>query len=117
MKSVRFIEKVVFLGWIALLASCAGACGGDHAGTYSGTTVNDSLTLSSSCEYSYTGNDGCRSTGTYNAPLGSSGSVAVSIASTTGGNCLPAGDTTCSYVLSLPNLSFNCGAGTFSYTK
>lgn len=111
------MRTLTLLIFVILLVGCGGKCDGDHTGTYSGTTISDTLALSSSCEYSYTGNDSCQSRGTYNAPLGSSGSVAVSISSSTAGNCLPVGDTTCTYVLNLPNLSFDCGNGTFSYTK
>jgi hypothetical protein len=111
-----FIPCVLFL-----LAACGGGGGGKcaspYTGTWIGTTVTDQLNLSDSCDYQYQGPDGCRSTGTYAAPLGSQGSVQVVIQSTTGGRCIPPGTYACSYSASSSTLTFNCGFGTFSYRR
>lgn len=113
------------LGFALVLLLAVSACGGGgggkcsspYSGTWVGTTATDQLTLSESCDYQYQGVGGCRSAGTYAAPLGSSGSVLVTIQSSTGGNCLGVGAYSCAYTASSSTLTVNCGAGNFSYRR
>lgn len=92
-------------------------CAGDHVGTWSASN-GDQLTLSSACAYSYVrpGSGACQSAGTYAAPLGTSGSVAVEITSTSGA-CVPVGTYTCAYTRSSSSLQIDCGNGASTYTK
>jgi hypothetical protein len=115
----RLSLAVLFALALALAtAGCDnGKCAGDHDGTWTGTTVPDQIDLSSSCDFEYSGVGGCKSSGTYAAPLGTQGSVQVVITSSTGGMCLAAGTYNCTYAAGSTILTFNCGAGTFSYGR
>ena len=94
-----------------------GKCAGSYSGKWIGTTVPDQIELSSDCAFNYSGVGGCTSAGSYAEPLADKGSVKVTIAASTGGLCLGAGDYSCSYSASTTTLTFNCGAGTFSYSR
>lgn len=114
----RFFTTLLLL----LLAGCGKAssssCAGSHNGRWTGTSAADRIDFEASCTFNYAKVDGsCASAGTYAAPLGSSGTVAVTIASVTGAGCLPVGVATCSYALSTSTLSFDCGAGAYSYSR
>ena len=80
-------------------------------------TVGDTLTLDATCLFSYARPGACQSSGTYAAPLGTSGSVQVIITTSTGGLCLPRGTYNCQYTLAGNSLSFNCGGSAFHYTR
>lgn len=97
------------------LSACGGPCNGPYAGTWSGSS--GTLTLAASCEFSYLGPDGCRSDGEYASPLGSSGSVTVTISSSTGGDCQNAGSYVCSYAVQGSALGLNCGGGETLYSR
>jgi hypothetical protein len=104
---------------LALLGACGGTpgpCAGPSDGSWVGT-ASDALVLSESCDFLYTGTDGCRSTGTYGAALGASGTVQIDITSATSGQCLPAGSYVCAYQASGSALSFDCGAGVQTYGR
>ena len=110
------------LAMLLTLCACGGGdgkCASPYTGDWIGTTAPDRLSLSDSCEfqYQYQGGAGCRSHGTYESPLGPSGSVGVAIQSNTGSPCLPVGNYACAYSASPTTLTFNCGAGTFSYRR
>lgn len=93
-----------------------GPCDGDYTGTWIGTTSVDRIDLSDECVFKYA-NQGCVSSGTYAAPLSDHGEVLVTIESSTGGRCLSLGTHSCEYSASAHVLSFDCGAGTSSYSK
>ena len=105
------------------LASCGsgGDCSGSFNGVWSGTTQADEVILTSTCGFVYTGvSSTCQSIGTYAKPLGSSGSMIVTVTSLTGsGACYSIGDLACDYVLNeaYSTFSYNCGDGTVSYEK
>jgi hypothetical protein len=121
MKTERAMKLAMKMFALAVLTLCAcgggGKCASPYAGDWIGTTAPDRLSLSDSCDFNYQGSDGCKSHGTYAAPLGASGSVAVAIQSTTGGRCLLAGNYTCVYSASSSALTFDCGAGAFGYRR
>ena len=94
-----------------------GTCAGSHNGIWRGVTVNDTLTLDSSCLFGYARGSTCQSSGTYGAPLGLNGTVQVHITSSTGGLCLPAGTYSCTYTLEGNNLTFDCGSGALHYSR
>ena len=84
------------------LAGCSATNNGDDAakgctsaivGTWQGTTQGDEISLSSNGAFRYAGADGCISTGTFACPDKSvtTGTMQVSVASSAGGACLPAG--------------------------
>ncbi len=101
-----------------LAAGCGGGrCMSDFTGHWVGTTLADSVDLGDDCSFRYTGSGGCESLGEYAAPIGNQGSVKVSIGSSTGGLCLPAGDYVCVYSASAKTLTFNCGGGVTSYGR
>lgn len=110
--------------WLLLAAAAAvsgcggGKCANQHAGAWVGVTLHDNLLLTPDCDYEYQGADGCRSSGTYAAPLGNSGTVLVTIASATPGRCLGVGSYTCGYSApSAAALAIDCGAGEQRYSR
>lgn len=109
----------LLVGSVLCLVGCgsAGPCDGDAAGHWAGATQADQIDLSPSCAFKCTGVTGCVSAGTYAALLGTQGTVQVSIQSSTGGSCLPAGTYACAYGVSASTLSFNCGAGAATYRR
>jgi hypothetical protein len=117
--------KVLLVSVLTLLAtarcgkeSAATACAGSHNGTWNGTTITDQIKLTDACAFTYSNSAfGCASVGTYGAPLSGTGSVLVTITSATGTGCLAAGSYTATYAVTDTALSFNAGAGTFSYAK
>lgn len=73
------------------------------------------LTFSASCSGT---SDYCSSQFTYPNTTNTSGSVLITVLSTAvRGNCLPAGATTCLYVVSGQILGIDCGSGQIAYTK
>ena len=81
------------------------------------STTGAAVSLSSQCAFGYVGASECQSFGYYAKPLGSSGSIAVQVASETGSGCLPAGNYDCNFSVSSDTLTFDCGAGTETYTR
>jgi hypothetical protein len=102
-----------------LVAACGGdgKCASDFNGHWVGTTLTDAVDIGANCEFQYTGVGGCKSSGTYAAPIAGQGTVKVSIDTSTGGLCLPAGDYVCAYSVSPTTFTFNCGSGTASYSR
>jgi len=94
----------------------SGKCAGDHVGKWDGTTIADAIDFGGDCSFAYTG-VGCTSSGTYDAAIEDSGTVAVQITASTGGACLPTGSYSCVYGVNSSLLSFNCGAGMFTYSR
>jgi hypothetical protein len=114
------MKHLIGIGLLLAAAACGGGggkCASSYSGVWIGTTTTDQISLSDSCDFQYQGAGGCRSAGTYAAPLGSQGSVLVVIQSSTGGNCLAVGSYSCSYSASATTLTFNCGAGAFNYRR
>lgn len=114
---------VASLSVIALAAACGKAssggatCAGAHVATWASSLGK--VTFKDSCAFAFASASGsCSSAGTYPAPLGASGQVAITIAAVSGGSgCLPVGSYTCAYTLNPTTLSFDCGNGAQTYTK
>jgi len=111
---------LLYLTLLAFASSCGGdaetiddACAGNHADTWTG--VIGTLTLTASCTFQYEGST-CVSQGTYSPVLGDSGTMAVNITTTTG-ECLAVGDHACEYVISDSDIAYDCGTGTFVYSR
>jgi hypothetical protein len=99
-------------------ASSGGPCAGTHTGDYAGSGHPDKVSLDGTCNFSYTGDDSCTSSGTYTSPQGAAtATVQVSIQTSSGGACLPVGIYNCPYALNGNLLSFGCGAGVRNYTR
>jgi hypothetical protein len=92
-------------------------CASEFSGHWVGTTRTDSIELGDNCTFEYEGADGCKSTGTYAAPIASQGSLQASISASTDGECLPAGQYVCAYTASSTTFTFDCGAGASSYGR
>lgn len=95
-------------------------CASAVVGTWQGTTQSDEITISSNGAFRYAGVDGCVSTGTFACPDKSltSGTMQVSIASSAGGACLPAGAYVCAFGLNGNAMGYDCtGTGTLQYRR
>jgi hypothetical protein len=88
-------------------------------GNWTGTSFSDSIQINADGSFSYRGEGGCLSKGSFACPDASStaGTIKVSIDSSVGANCLPVGDTTCEFSLNGNTMSFNWGAGTLQYRR
>lgn len=107
---------------VVLLAGCSdddSACGSKVVGSWTGTTVGDSITIESGGAFSYRGADGCVSKGSFSCPDASvtQGSMKVSVDSSSGGTCLPAGDYSCQFALNGNAMAYNCGGGALQYKR
>jgi hypothetical protein len=95
-------------------AVAAPACDSAYAGSFTGTSQADAFSATTACAFTYVGTGAsCTSTGTYAAPIVTSGSMLVTISAVSGtGSCLPAGLTTCNYnFIDATHVVMNCGSG------
>lgn len=106
---------MLFFGACLLSACGGGPCAGPETGTWKNSSGN-SLELDASCAFHFSASN-CQSSGTYAAPLGTSGTVQVSIQSTSGGACFPLGNYACAYVVTGNALALNCGSGNDLYSR
>src|SRR5687768_5153264 len=95
-------------------------CGHPIVGTWVGTTQNDSITISGDKTFRYSGPDGCVSNGTFACPVDTAtqGTLQVSINSSTGGLCVPAGNYTCAFAINGNAMGYDCtGGGALQYRR
>ena len=105
------------LGLLFLAGACQSTpCSSPQGGMWQ-STASEQLDLESQCEFFFYGPNGCSSSGTYTAPLGTQGTVDLSIIDSTGGVCLPVGDYECVYTATETNLHWDCGLGAQDYTR
>lgn len=98
----------------------AGRCNHDMVGVWDGATRADELTIGSDLSFRYAGPDGCVSTGTFSCPDQNvaSGTMQVSVLTSAGGVCLPAGNYVCGFALNGDTLAYDCtGGGALQYTR
>ena len=94
-------------------------CNSKAVGTWKGQTINDKMIFRSDESYSYEGDDGCTSSGTYACPGDTNfGTLIVTIKTASYGNCGVAGVYRCGFLFNDDDtLLYNCGGGDFSYTR
>ncbi len=100
--------------------STSTGCASAVVGTWQGTTQSDEIAISSNGAFRYAGVDGCVSTGTFACPdkTLTSGTMQVSIASSAGGLCLPAGSYVCKFALNGNAMGYDCtGTGLLQYKR
>jgi hypothetical protein len=99
----------------------ASGCDSPAVGTWTGVAPNtDKLIATADGKFSYTGNDGCQTSGTYACPgTVTNGTMAVTISvATASPYCLSAGNYTCAFTVSSNAMTYACGsAAARSYTK
>lgn len=118
---------LVFLGvFLSTMINCgSGSSNSDTCttspsiGSWTGTTQDDSLQLTSSGEFIYTGINGCKTMGSFSCPGGSdtSGTLKVKINVSTGDYCLPAGDYDCNFQVIENTLGFVCSNDDYKGTN
>lgn len=116
MKRVNILAIGIFVLALAACKSGGGACDGEVVGSWTGD-AGDALNLSSSCKFTYTGADACKSKGTFADPAGSSGSMIVTVTSATSGACLAAGEYTCDFAIVGDEMGYDCGTGEMTYSR
>lgn len=98
-------------------SAAAPACSSAYNGIYK-ESGGDKVALASDCAYKYEAADRtCTSLGTYSNPAGASGTMLVTIKSTSGENCQPAGEYRCAYKFEGSAFTYDCGAGVKVGTK
>jgi hypothetical protein len=99
-------------GILVLGTSCdVTPCTSPYTGDWANSSTGVSLDFMEDCEVDFYGTGGCASSGTYAAPLASSGSLDITIDNSSGGACLPIGQYQCNYTASKDTLSIDCGSG------
>jgi len=107
---------LVVVGLILLAACGGGKCSGEHEGVWHGS--GDQFDLAGDCSFTYTGDDRCKSSGTYGAPLAGKGTVLMDVRSSTGSTRCPAvGAWRCGYEEGTNLLVLNCGGGELVYRR
>lgn len=112
----------ITFGLLILMGACSG---GDEGGACAdtdlvGTWNNDdeqgeNIVFKSSCQFT---SNLCEITGTYPPVLGDSGTVAVTVTSSSNDTgCLPVGETECTFGIVSTSLAFDCGGGTRTYSR
>jgi hypothetical protein len=122
MKIVGFLAVALFSA-----AGCGNSddaspdgCASGVVGSWMGTTQNDRITISGNKSFKYSGVDGCVSQGSFGCPDASvtSGTMRVTIDSSSGGSCLPAGAYTCAFALNGNAMGYDCiGTGLLQYKR
>ena len=119
---MRFLPSLVLV--TAIILGCGDSvddagCASGAVGTWSGTTQPDQIKISADGSFSYSGVGGCISSGTFSCPdkTVTSGTMRVSINTSSGGLCLPAGDYTCAFALNGNAMAYDCGGGTLQYQR
>jgi hypothetical protein len=119
---MRLLPSLVLVG--AVVAGCGSSdddsrCASGAVGTWSGTRQADSITISADGSFRYSGVGGCISSGTFACPdkTITSGTMRVSINTSSGGLCLPAGDYTCAFALNGNGMGYDCGGGSLQYQR
>lgn len=119
------------LGFLAVMLVTAAGCGNSDdasggscssgvVGSWTGTAQNDRITISADKSFKYSGVDGCVSQGSFGCPDASvtSGTMRVTIDSSSGGACLPAGTYTCAFALNGNAMAYDCtGTGSLQYKR
>jgi hypothetical protein len=98
----------------------ADGCTHPAVGTWVGVAQNDRITLFADAKFEYSGPDGCLSNGTFACPAAgfTQGTMQVSINSSTGGACLPAGTYTCAFGINGNAMDYDCtGNGAIQYRR
>ena len=88
-------------------------CSSGFVGTWRGTTLSDSIQITSDGKFDYTGVDGCTSSGTYACPGNiTTGSITITITSATASpDCTSAGSYVCLFTISGSTLAFQVTNG------
>ena len=94
------------------------SCQSPVVGVWSGQSLSDELTLNADRSFSYKGDDGCTTRGTYSCPEGERGTLKISIDSAElSSYCLQAGDHTCTYVIENDELAYTCNDNLLFYGR
>jgi hypothetical protein len=101
-------------------SAAGGGCSSGVVGSWSGVSRQDRIEISGDKSFKYSGPDGCVSQGSYACPPPSvtSGTMRVTVDTSSGGACLPAGNFTCAFALNGNAMGYDCtGTGQLQYRK
>src|SRR5688572_29423010 len=104
---------------ICACSSSSDTCRSEVVGNWMGTSFSDSIAIQADGTFTYHGEGGCVAKGSFSCPSANikTGSMTVSIDSTTGPNCFPLGDSVCQFTVNGSTLSYNFGLGTLQYKR